>query len=168
MAIAATVTGRIDGGARRGARGAAKARRRRESKRIAIVKATGETGNEEEESVTSSAVVSRARDAGRRVLDRSTREARANEDEAISAELADAAKKAAFISSKIASLLAAKDESEAEATVKALTAKTAKETTSLLEDLKKYKDGEFDAEANSSWEEYERTRERDTLSLTAG
>ena len=160
MAIAATVTGRIDGGARRGARGAAKARRRRESKRIAIVKATGETGNEEEESVTSSAVVSRARDAGRRVLDRSTREARANEDEAISAELADAAKKAAFISSKIASLLAAKDESEAEATVKALTAKTAKETTSLLEDLKKYKDGEFDAEANSSWEEYERTRER--------
>ncbi|ABP00737.1 predicted protein, partial [Ostreococcus lucimarinus CCE9901] len=29
-----------------------------------------------------------------------------------------------------------------------------------LEDLKKYKDGEFDAEANSSWEEYERTRER--------
>jgi chromosome segregation ATPase len=124
------------------------------------VKATGETGNEEEESVTSSAVVSRARDAGRRVLDRSTREARANEDEAISAELADAAKKAAFISSKIASLLAAKDESEAEATVKALTAKTAKETTSLLEDLKKYKDGEFDAEANSSWEEYERTRER--------
>jgi chromosome segregation ATPase len=94
------------------------------------------------------------------VLDRSTREARANEDEAISAELADAAKKAAFISSKIASLLAAKDESEAEATVKALTAKTAKETTSLLEDLKKYKDGEFDAEANSSWEEYERTRER--------
>ena len=137
-----------------------KARRRRESKRIAIVKATGETGNEEEESVTSSAVVSRARDAGRRVLDRSTREARANEDEAISAELADAAKKAAFISSKIASLLAAKDESEAEATVKALTAKTAKETTSLLEDLKKYKDGEFDAEANSSWEEYERTRER--------
>ena len=160
MAIAATVTGRIDGGARRGARGAAKARRRRESKRIAIVKATGETGNEEEESVTSSAVVSRARDAGRRVLDRSTREARANEDEAIPAELADAAKKAAFISSKIASLLAAKDESEAEATVKALTAKTAKETTSLLEDLKKYKDGEFDAEANSSWEEYERTRER--------
>ena len=160
MAIAATVTGRIDGGARRGARGAAKARRRRESKRIAIVKATGETGNEEEESVTSSAVVSRARDAGRRVLDRSTREARANEDEAISPELADAAKKAAFISSKIASLLAAKDESEAEATVKALTAKTAKETTSLLEDLKKYKDGEFDAEANSSWEEYERTRER--------
>ena len=160
MAIAATVAGRIDGGARRGARGAAKARRRRESKRIAIVKATGETGNEEEESVTSSAVVSRARDAGRRVLDRSTREARANEDEAISAELADAAKKAAFISSKIASLLAAKDESEAEATVKALTAKTAKETTSLLEDLKKYKDGEFDAEANSSWEEYERTRER--------
>ena len=160
MAIAATVTGRIDGGARRGARGAAKARRRRESKRIAIVKATGETGNEEEESATSSAVVSRARDAGRRVLDRSTREARANEDEAIPAELADAAKKAAFISSKIASLLAAKDESEAEATVKALTAKTAKETTSLLEDLKKYKDGEFDAEANSSWEEYERTRER--------
>ena len=160
MAIAATVAGRIDGGARRGARGAAKARRRRESKRIAIVKATGETGNEEEESVTSSAVVSRARDAGRRVLDRSTREARANEDEAIPAELADAAKKAAFISSKIASLLAAKDESEAEATVKALTAKTAKETTSLLEDLKKYKDGEFDAEANSSWEEYERTRER--------
>jgi chromosome segregation ATPase len=160
MAIAATVAGRIDGGARRGARGAAKARRRRESKRIAIVKATGETGNEEEESVTSSAVVSRARDAGRRVLDRSTREARANEDEAISPELADAAKKAAFISSKIASLLAAKDESEAEATVKALTAKTAKETTSLLEDLKKYKDGEFDAEANSSWEEYERTRER--------
>ena len=160
MAIAATVTGRIDGGARRGARGAAKARRRRESKRIAIVKATGETGNEEEESVTSSEVVSRARDAGRRVLDRSTREARANEDEAIPAELADAAKKAAFISSKIASLLAAKDESEAEATVKALTAKTAKETTSLLEDLKKYKDGEFDAEANSSWEEYERTRER--------
>ena len=160
MAIAATVTGRIDGGARRGARGAAKARRRRESKRIAIVKATGETGNEEEESVTSSAVVSRARDAGRRVLDRSTREARANKDEAIPAELADAAKKAAFISSKIASLLAAKDESEAEATVKALTAKTAKETTSLLEDLKKYKDGEFDAEANSSWEEYERTRER--------
>jgi chromosome segregation ATPase len=154
------VAGRIDGGARRGARGAAKARRRRESKRIAIVKATGETGNEEEESVTSSAVVSRARDAGRRVLDRSTREARANEDEAIPAELADAAKKAAFISSKIASLLAAKDESEAEATVKALTAKTAKETTSLLEDLKKYKDGEFDAEANSSWEEYERTRER--------
>ena len=57
-------------------------------------------------------------------------------------------------------MLAAKDESEAEATVKALTAKTAKETTSLLEDLKKYKDGEFDAEANSSWEEYERTRER--------
>ena len=160
MAIAATVAGRIDGGARRGARGAAKARRRRESKRIAIVKATGETGNEEEESATSSAVVSRARDAGRRVLDRSTREARANEDEAIPAELADAAKKAAFISSKIASLLAAKDESEAEATVKALTAKTAKETTSLLEDLKKYKDGEFDAEANSSWEEYERTRER--------
>ena len=160
MAIAATVAGRIDGGARRGARGAAKARRRRESKRIAIVKATGETGNEEEESVTSSAVVSRARDAGRRVLDRSTREARANGDEAIPAELADAAKKAAFISSKIASLLAAKDESEAEATVKALTAKTAKETTSLLEDLKKYKDGEFDAEANSSWEEYERTRER--------
>ena len=120
MAIAATVAGRIDGGARRGARGAAKARRRRESKRIAIVKATGETGNEEEESVTSSAVVSRARDAGRRVLDRSTREARANEDEAIPAELADAAKKAAFISSKIASLLAAKDESEAEATVLSL------------------------------------------------